>query len=91
MYSRFLSYGMQRAGPEDFALVPSSYFENRILADGEWRGFLDLVTSTPDELRQASEGEAAEYGETLYRSHSFDKTPLIDLSDGRIVPAGFAG
>lgn len=89
VYSRFLNYSVSDIEPDDFALVPNTYFETTALKETDWRAFLKLLTAKPAGLRQALEREEAKYGQTLYRSSTFDRCPLVELSHGRIIPTSF--
>lgn len=89
VYSRFLEYTASDTEPATFSLHPESYFAKTQLRDEEWQRFLSLVTATPDELSTALDEEDDQYGPTLYRSYTFDRKPLVRLSEGQVMPTSF--
>jgi hypothetical protein len=90
VYTRFLNHVDHDAEPTDFALLPDSYFAQTVIEASKWRRFLELLTKRPDELRADLDAEDAQYGPTTYRSHTFDRTPLVEIDHGMIVPTSFA-
>ncbi|HWF49863.1 MAG TPA: hypothetical protein VG294_04370 [Solirubrobacteraceae bacterium] len=90
VYTRFLNHVNNQTEPEEFALQPDRYFGDTLLNEADWRRFLSLLSGTPDSLRASLNEEDANYGPTRYRSHSFDRCPLVEINDGLIVPTSFA-
>lgn len=90
VYTRFLNHVDQANEPQDFVLDPPRYFATTKLQPHQWRTFLGLLSRSPDELLTALDDETERYGRGLYRSHAFDRAPLVRFPDGTVMPTSFA-
>lgn len=89
-YIRFLNHVEHDIEPREFVLEPSRYFETTKLLPRQWKTFIGLLSSTPDELLYALDSEDQSYGQGAYRCHTFDRSPLVKIANGIIVPTSFA-
>ena len=81
--------GDERPGPRLGSLNPAIYFADTLLPEAELTRALDLVTITPDEIRDQ---HLAKYGDTLGNPVDLSvllRKPVIKLHDGSL--AGVSG
>lgn len=73
--------------PDEFpGVFPSTYFAKSDTAEELWRPFFELNAGSIEQVRTALLEEEQEYGKTTYGSLTFERLPLVEVSNGGHLP-----